>query len=83
MSQLLNYKKIIFPSDHFNTFLASGDLCKQFGLRSGLTVGSGLDQNYLRLIVFLKEFFEKVIFEKLTSMQIVESFQFSNTRRLF
>ena len=38
--------------------------CKQFVPRSGLNVRPDMDQNYLTLVVFLKELFEKVDFEK-------------------
>ena len=54
------------------TLLAHGDLwsadnlCKQFGSRSGLTEGGSRYGFKLfdTLMVFLKEFFEKVNFEK-------------------
>ena len=53
-----------------HSFLASDDLssadnhCKQFEPRSGQNAGPDLDPNCLTLMVFLKEFFEKVNFEK-------------------
>ena len=43
-------------------------LCKQFGQRSGPTkVGPDLDSNCLTVMVFVKQFFKKVDFEKKTS----------------
>ena len=45
---------------------SADNLCKQFGPRSvSKNVGPALDLNYLTLlIVFLKEFFQKVDFKK-------------------
>ena len=42
---------------------SADNFCKQFGPRSGPTVCSGYKM-FETLIVFLKEFFEKVDFEK-------------------
>ena len=49
--------------------LSADNFCKQFGPRSGpnkaqQNVRSDLDPNCLTLMVFLKEFFKKVDFEK-------------------
>ena len=63
---------VIIAQCFLNSFDASGDLsssdnlCKQFGPRSGPTECRSLSGSKLfdTLIVFLKDFFEKVYFEK-------------------
>ena len=49
------------------------NLCKQFGHRSGPTLGPDLDPNCLTVMVFLNEIFEKVDFE--TNQQSTKSMQ--------
>ena len=44
---------------------SADNLCKQFGQ----DVGPDLDPNCLTMMVFLKEFFEKVAFEKISRRQ--------------
>ena len=61
---------------------STDNLCKQFGPRSGLTKGQpDLDLNFLTLMVFLKEFFEKVDFEKDQQMRKMHA-KFSSRQRI-
>ena len=62
----------IIASSEFNSFLATGDFCRLLITFTNSLVPDqdrqnvvpDLDPNRLTLIVFLKEFFEKVNFEK-------------------
>ena len=60
----IQYKKTI--AVHYLLVASAANICKEFGPRSGLTKCRAWSRSKLfdTLIVFLKEFFEKVNFEK-------------------
>ena len=80
---VLNIKKNVFWI--FTCLLSADNLCKQIGPRSGLTkcgTSSGYEL-FCTLVVFLKDFFEKVNFEKNNNSRRQKNKQNKNSMQNF